>query len=264
MFTDVQARIFHGFFAYLLSWEFSEDTADVGVGTVSVEVSETRDGPFKEIHEEPAISYRALVDAEMERSIRHTPYFRLVLKRPSRPAHISRMFSDALFKSTQQQAIYRAINERQFEELRHRSGMPCLLYSRVYKGPACPDCVDEQTGQHLGTSRCETCWGTGILGGYRAPVEFYVKVAAATTSSEERKNRNPTVAEEDDVFVTPGIPRIYADDFFVVRTRDRRYKVGRQIQHPKMMGAHPIEHRFKGDLISHDDVLMKMPIPEGY
>lgn len=67
---------------------------------------------------------------------------------------------------------FNKINERNFWILKN-DGILCSFYQRKYEGERCT-CYDQLRGQ-AGSSTCNLCWGTGIKGGYNAPVELYLR-----------------------------------------------------------------------------------------
>lgn len=56
-----------------------------------------------------------------------------------------------------------------------RMGQRAYLLRPLIKGKRCPDCQNVVIGDGSQTSVCPTCYGTGIVGGYRNPVETWVR-----------------------------------------------------------------------------------------
>jgi len=61
------------------------------------------------------------------------------------------------------------------EELRltKLAGTCGFLYKRRLWGATCPECTDYDT-EEVTNAHCEACYGTGIVGGYFSPVEYWI------------------------------------------------------------------------------------------
>lgn len=261
-FSYLAARVFHGYSFVEVEWGLDEAVGPDA--TVDVTRSEHEHGPFKIRRQVAALDYGFQDPLGKGRGGRHTWYYRLILRRPNKPAIISRVFSDAVFKSDQQESVFAAVLVRQLNQLRHRSGTPALLYRRIIDGPVCPECTDASTGQSAGTSRCETCYGTGVEGGYAAPLETFVQKGNANKFAEKKQDGLPPQLDNSNVFLTPALPRIYPGDLYVFTGADERYAVQDEISLPSMLGAHPLEHHFNAKKIQTDSVIYKIPVPAGW
>lgn len=261
-FSYLAARIFHGYSFVEVEWNLDEP---VGPGAIiEVARSEQEHGPFTLRRKVPALDYNFQDPIGKSRGGRHTWYYRLILRRPGKPAIISRVFSDVVFKSEQQESVFAGVLARQMNQLRHRSGVPALLYRCIVDGPVCPACTDASTGQSAGTSRCETCYGTGVEGGYAAPLETFVQKAQPESFSEKKQDSLPTHLDISNVFIGPALPRIYPGDLYFFAGADARYEVQDEIRMPSMLGAHPLEHHFNAKKLPTDSVIYKIPVPEGW
>lgn len=263
-FRDLGARIFHGYAFTEVTWQLEANVALGDSAEIEVARSENEKGPFQFRGRIPATAYRFEDRSGDARGGRHTWYYRLILHRAGKPAVISRVFSDARFKTDKHEAVFTAVLARQLNQLRHRSGTACLLYRQITAGPVCPACVDASSGQSAGTSRCEVCYGTGIHGGYAAPLATFVQKAQASRFEEKKQDGLPTRLNQDNIFITPALPRIYPGDLFVFPEEDMRYEVDPTISMPSMLGQHPLEHQFPVEKIPTDSVIYKIPIPENW
>lgn len=69
--------------------------------------------------------------------------------------------------------LAREIIRKEHLMYRKRAGTPGWLLKRRVWGDPCPSCVDPDTGM-VTDPLCETCFGTGIAGGYYDPFEYWV------------------------------------------------------------------------------------------
>lgn len=56
---------------------------------------------------------------------------------------------------------------------RYVAGVPTMIFKKRHEGARCPVCWDPVL-KRVSTSSCKSCFGTGFLGGYYAPIEQWV------------------------------------------------------------------------------------------
>ncbi len=88
-------------------------------------------------------------------------------------------FSESIFSQPQMYKVentnkwFNKVNERNMWILKN-TGILMDLYVRKTEGEHCPDCWDDVRGQAI-NSKCEKCFGTGIIGGYEPMLQIYVR-----------------------------------------------------------------------------------------
>jgi hypothetical protein len=124
--------------------------------------------------------------------------------------------------STKDWLAYREIARK--EQLRHRvqtSPIGFLLKARRY-GPRCPVCADQFT-EEVTRTNCTTCYGTGFLNGYFAPLSACY---ADVSLQQNREHRDPNVGMQKQDVITArfiGDPQLYSYDVWINGASDERY-----------------------------------------
>lgn len=243
-------------------WEFAPVTPGLDEdATITFERSEFENGPYEEAGTVAALAYNFVDQTETPRSARHNYYYRAILRRSGHPALLSRRFSNMRFKTGLDQSIFERVLLQQSKELRLGAGIKVWLYRRITDGPPCTYCRDQHSGQSIAQSICTHCWGTGVAGGYAAPVAIYVMNMQPRDRKEVRAEDNISVVTADRVLAAPGLPRIYSGDVLVIPDLDERLRVGNDLKHGSYIGLHPIDHRFITHLLPADDLVRRMPVP---
>jgi hypothetical protein len=113
------------------------------------------------------------------------PYKRLWSKDPELYYRVKIVTSEGTYYSSPDLPVFywdkrdwlytRAIRRYKFLEWQKGGkGLEGVLLKRKIWGTACPDCTDENLNEHSLDSHCLTCYGTGLVGGYYDPIEYWV------------------------------------------------------------------------------------------
>jgi len=111
--------------------------------------------------------------------------------------------------------------------IKRRAGTRGWLLRRRFSGTRCEDCVEPETGR-ITDPECETCFGTGFVGGYYDPMEFWVDL------NPEKLMRRLT----PDQGIISGIvktgralayPPAMPNDYWVSAKSGIRFKIGDQV-----------------------------------
>lgn len=160
--------------------------------------------------------------------------------------------------SRQEFATARYIINLEYKDLQQRT--PVFIFKQKVTAPDCPTCTDS-TGQSIGISLCETCFGTGFDGGYwRPPTASFMRVT--NISPKMQNNSQEGVGAEDPVYFkirTLAFPGLDADDMIVDPKSDRRFLV-EQSDVAYLNGKVPTVTNASLVLLRRTDVRYKLPI----
>ena len=118
----------------------------------------------------------------------------------------------------------RRIMEMEYQSLRKFIKIHLCKFKAM--GDSCKRCVDPDTDQAVGTSRCPECFGTKKEGGFYPPVITYMRPMSISPTVQQD---SPEMAgTTDPITLTarmPGFPLLRKDDLLVHKETDRRYLV---------------------------------------
>lgn len=119
-----------------------------------------------------------------------------------------------------------AIYRREYMTLTRYSGMKGNLLHRRTTGALCPVCADEGSGGGPLRSNCQTCDGTGRLGGYYPPVETYAFIQGAVDPTRKTTGPLGTFAPGEKVRARTVVTGwIGTDDVWINATNGDRYLI---------------------------------------
>lgn len=154
---------------------------------------------------------------------------------------------------------------QEFRTLRAASGnAPVWIYLRKRLGPQCPDCTDPDTGQLKASSRCETCYGTGIVGGYHAPISSFAlfqKEDHGHTYNQPTGKRNPRLP----TVRTLAYPQLERDDLIWDTARAELFTVDAVITFA-FANVIPVALDVQAFRMPQTDITQKLPVtlnPDG-
>lgn len=114
-----------------------------------------------------------------------------------------------------------------------------LLRRKIY-GTRCPICCDETIGTPS-SSRCSTCFGTGLVGGYYTPIEMQADWNAGSTprvsNSTKDTEAGPAQVQKSRIHLFP-IPEAKTKDVWV--DRGTRYFYEIEAHTPSSFAGNPI------------------------
>lgn len=122
--------------------------------------------------------------------------------------------------------IVNEIIRKECLRLEKYAGQCGYLYKRRRWGVACPDCLDYDTGE-VKSAHCLTCFGTGITGGYFAPIEYWVAPAVPGVGRRTATQPEGQGVIEDRTWAVRAIncPWLDTGDVWVDFDTDQRYVV---------------------------------------
>lgn len=141
-----------------------------------------------------------------------------------------------------------------------RTAVPGWLFKAKRAGTICPICVDPDLGQPT-NSKCRTCYGLRIQGGYYPGVEDY----AALLPVEHDLKRNLQKGPMDESVVIRArmlaSPYPAREDVWVNRYSDERYLVRKVTDKSELRGI-PLIVEVELRLAPFDDVVYSLPRPD--
>jgi hypothetical protein len=152
----------------------------------------------------------------------------------------------------------RVVMNQAYQQLRRftRIGI-CKL--RVTAG-ACAVCVDRETGQQVGISLCQNCYGTGLDGGYFPAVASHMKIGensdVVQIDSPEGAGARDMIRVKSSMLAFPFLRK---DDLVVDPKSDRRYLV-ETISNGMLIGKIPVLSTVSMLLLRSQDVRYKFPV----
>lgn len=125
------------------------------------------------------------------------------------------------------------------EQLRHRryASAPCVYLRRKRYGARCKRCAHAATGEAT-TDRCSRCWGTGVDGGYLAPMRDVWVTFGLTARREQTDDQTvgTTSPEVIDTCRIVGDPRPDSYDVIVDLKGGRRFYVHKVTNQAEVSG----------------------------
>jgi hypothetical protein len=107
--------------------------------------------------------------------------------------------------------------------LRKKVGTKGWLLKRRQWGDPCPVCVDPNTMQ-VTQPDCPTCYGTGMVGGYYEPMEYWV-IMNPTQRIQKLTNDQGVVTAVTETVRALAYPQVMQNDVWVHASTNARYRV---------------------------------------
>jgi hypothetical protein len=143
--------------------------------------------------------------------------------------------------------------------LKKRSGQDGILLKRRTLGTQCTVCVDPATGEPQ-DAHCPSCFGTGFIGGYYAPIEFWVSTEPTSVTSKQNEFEGTTVVQVDTArAVTCPIPN--SNDIWISNKTSQCYRVGSDIKVQAHIRGNPIIVGFALGLLPSSDIIYTYVTP---
>lgn len=123
--------------------------------------------------------------------------------------------------------LAREIVRKELMLLRKRTGVKGWLFKRRLWGEKCPDCTT--AAGHVLDSHCETCYGTGIVGGYYDAFEYWVALDAVVKEQKLSPEDGVTISKLESARGL-AYPQPEAGDVWVQFGSDQRYTVQPKVE----------------------------------
>lgn len=138
------------------------------------------------------------------------------------------------------------------------NGIQAIILKQKYSGEPCY-CVDPTTDQHVGSTLCDKCYGTGIVGGFDKPINIYMDII----NHKVDVKLLPTGEGSDDIaqfkFRIIAYPELKPGDLIVNPRTDDRYVVD-SVELFKFKGIVPFIYGVIALQLRRNDIRYKIPI----
>lgn len=122
------------------------------------------------------------------------------------------------------QMVQRVHQRNAIVNLQYFSGVYVAVLKRKKFGKRCPVCFD-QASKTVTLSSCDTCYGTGWVGGYYSPIKCTAKINEAPLQSQIEKNGVTEIVQSQIELMD--FPRLQEKDVIVELDSNRRWIVKR-------------------------------------
>ena len=146
-----------------------------------------------------------------------------------------------------------------------RAGINGWLYKRMTHGTICPECGNPDTGTMIGGNECTTCYGSGYVGGYFAPIWFPLLSSAKAPLEPRRLQMDEMISMKHDQQCyrrAPACPWLDTTDVWVQADSDQRWHLQR-IGPIEFRGIPIIYDPIELRLIPATDIVYRLPRPAG-
>lgn len=158
--------------------------------------------------------------------------------------------------------IAKDILRRELRMLRSQTGQKGILLKQRHSGPRCPVCVDAMT-EEIRDPKCASCWGTGIVGGYYAPVPC-VYAALQPLNTHERLDPAQSQGTVNPVQTTARMlasPQLFRHDVWIDVDTDFRWNV-EKVQNIVEIRGVPLVVLADLQLCAFSDNIYNYPLPD--
>lgn len=140
---------------------------------------------------------------------------------------------------------------------RYVAGIPSLIFKKRREGPRCPQCWDPVL-KRVTSSKCATCYGTGIVGGYYAPIEGWIDYEPDPKMMQIAEWGMVQPNQTNIVFTN--YPLLSVDDLVLELKINKFWKVSR-IQAAEKNRSSMLQFA-RVDAVNPSDIEYKIPVPE--
>lgn len=153
--------------------------------------------------------------------------------------------------------IAREVVRREYVAMQRYTGTRGFYLARKVWGEICSACADYNT-QEPTNSHCETCFGTGFVGGYNNADVFYL-VEDRTGGREERQDSVGVVTNKTQTARAIAYPYITSKDIWISAESDKRWSIEGQNELVAMRGI-PIVYGLQLRLIEPGNIIYSVPV----
>lgn len=142
-----------------------------------------------------------------------------------------------------------------------KNGISVLLFKRKRYGELC-SCVDPDTHQSLGSSKCTKCYGVKYVGGYHCPVNIFME--QLKRSPRQLKANEEGLGANDQIVMqirALSYPELTSGDVIVNTSTDERWFVEVVSETHYFKGVIPIVSDSQVTLIRRDHIVYKLKPP---
>ena len=211
----------------LIAWEMHPLFTPDGVITFTVSASRTGVGDWETV---ATVTDSNVAEDAIQRLYGKAPrlYYRVTATTENGDTYESRKRQITSSLNERDSRLVREIMRKENLNMQKYAGQCGYLYKRRRWGTPCPECLDYDTGE-IKNKHCEVCYGTGFVGGYFEPVEYWVAPAVKGVTRRTSTSLAAQGVIEDRVWQARGIncPWLDTGDMWLDFDTDQRYFVQR-------------------------------------
>jgi len=158
--------------------------------------------------------------------------------------------------------IFQEVLRRELLMFRMETGQEGCLLKMRYAGPKCTACLDYQS-EEVSNASCSTCYGTGVVGGYYAPIPC-VYAAPDPLGTNEKLDGGQARGMINDVVTRARMlasPQLARGDVWVDKDTDRRWKIHEVANIAEVRGV-PAVCMVAMHLVGFSDPLYQLEMPD--
>lgn len=138
------------------------------------------------------------------------------------------------------------------------AGVRGWLLKRKSFGDPCPDCLEPSTGE-VTNPNCESCFGTGIDGGYYPPIEMWVELTPEKIIRKLESGLG-TIFSKIRQIRALSYPPFSSNDFWVHSSTNHRFRIQSPIAAIAEVASVPVVMQADVQDEEFNDVIYKFPV----
>lgn len=148
------------------------------------------------------------------------------------------------------------------EQLRHKNNeaQQGTLLKRKYSGTLCTICTNPDFPEQQINSYCETCYGTGWVGGYFINPNFYLDMAEHGFSNKRGEYRRIEGEHNATQIQYLNIPDVQPGDVWVDKQSDHRWQI-EKVHSLFRLGSYVVTAQADVRKLNFEDVVYKFQLP---
>lgn len=241
---------------YVITWSLNSEIESGGYFFVQKSTDGVRN--FTNINNEPIpdTQFEYKDNSNIKKTLNDSLYYRVLYADNFGKRHVSQTIQPFYRLRPREYAVARHIMRLEKTSMSKSIGITLELLKKKQTGEICK-CSTAETGQSIGASICDICYGTKIVGGYEKPIP----ISAVILNNQNSVNTNETglgYTEQNMVGIkTLAYPRIWRDDLIINRQKQELYIVG-NVQYKDFKGVLPIIANIELQKLYSNDVRYKL------
>lgn len=244
----------------IIYWEMDSGLVDPGPWNFQAEWGRTVNGPWTDVSFVPVVDTYYTVDPQAHLWGKQIDlYYRVRVTTGTHRTFYSMPARADGGLPAHDWAVAREIIRKEYLNFMKNPGgtRGCLLKRRNW-GDRCLKCTDHDTGE-ITEPRCYDCFGTGIVGGYYPPLEFWTLWQSPRQQRLSRDDQAGMTANKQMVVRAICYPYVESGDVWVSADNDRRWIVN-SYQEVAIMRTRPLILNLELRLAEATDILYDFPL----
>ena len=171
----------------VVEWDLSSKMRDCGPYEFYLEFARAEmESTWEAVNDSPVVdAFSMILDSTVRRhAMNNRSVYRIRLETPRAIYYSNAEYPFGVLEASQWKLAQELVRKEGVDKRPQFGGTPGYLLKRRVFGPKCTVCVDQNTGQVIDV-HCQYCLGTGITGGYFAPVSYPVKFLSSESYNVE-------------------------------------------------------------------------------